>query len=165
MEALMGSVTHYIDTHFDGDKHVDHHAVAARMALDPSVDLTVRMAMLQLLSDHWRHEQRAQLLAPDKRWVQEVVHQMGREWMDIVIDPAQTLVRADLAEWVIGKEVSVAVDGYVGDTFIRVSYLPKMVFETMAIRFSLQVSGFKVVVGAAIRLDPTATYRPRPPVS
>jgi len=160
MQTLIQAVRQYTDKHYANSTHIYFPEVALRMTLDKSVHPLLRIAIAESLDRYSRELQIAHILRPSKIWVERIVRDFEDEWMSLVSRRRRSSVNVDVAEWVVGMKVSEVSDGYVGQTAIPIAFLPKMVFETLAIRFNLVLDGQDVVVGAAVRHDPKAAYRP-----
>jgi len=160
METLIQTVRQYTDKHYGNSRHIHYPEVAGRMALDESVHPLLRAAMAESLERYFRQKQITHILLPSKIWVERIVRDLESEWMSLVDRRRRSSINVDVAEWIVGMKVSEVSDGYVGQTVIPVTFLPRMVFQTLAIRFNLVLNGQNVVVGTAVRHDPKAAYRP-----
>jgi len=160
METLIQTVRQYTDKHYRNSRHIHYPEVACRMALDSSVHPVLRAAMAESLGRYLYERRLEHVLLPSKIWVERTVRDLEGEWMSLVDRRRRNSVNVDVAEWIIGLKVSEVSDGYVGHTAIPIAFLPRMVFQTLAIRFNLVLNGRDVIVGAAVRLNPKAAYRP-----
>jgi len=162
---MVSTMHDYIRTHYP-NKNVSYEDLALAIIFDQQADPFLREAMLRSLN---RCIERMLLeleidaiLTYNKRVIEGVVHELSGDWMEAVRSRRKSRsVNVDLAEWIVGKKAGDVVDGCIHGTVIPIELLGKVVFMTHALKFTLVVKDEIVVVAKAVRLNPSAAYRPR----
>lgn len=149
---MINSVEGYINRYYDNKNLPSAYDMACEIAKNEHVSVFLRLTALTSLR---LMEVQDTILIQSMRSIAAIVHDISGEWMDEV-SAKNSVIRQDLAEWIIGRKVGAVVNSYVAGSRIEVSQLKGLVFESMSLAFTLRVSGEDILIERAVRLDPKA---------